>query len=165
MPGILSLLSYAVFGMYIRVLVELSSTHVFVCIALCCQVHCFYSVFSWWAKFRLSSLVGGVWVVCYSFLRTAVLFVFLYGPGWYILLWYSLVNCISIYYSLVYCFIYLRSWENGVLWFLRTIEDVLGCSLLCLCTSAGGGTSRCCCSVHICIMTVSGTRRHSTDAV
>jgi hypothetical protein len=36
-----------------------------------------------------------------------------------------------------------------VLWFLRTIEDVLRCSLFCLCTSAGGGTSQCCCSVHL----------------
>jgi hypothetical protein len=42
-----------------------------------------------------------------------------------------------------------RSWESGVLWFLCTIEDVLGCSLLCLCTLAGGGTFRCCCSVHL----------------
>jgi hypothetical protein len=29
------------------------------------------------------------------------------------------------------------------------IEGVLSCSLLCLCTLAGGGTSRCCCSVHL----------------
>jgi hypothetical protein len=35
-----------------------------------------------------------------------------------------------------------------VLWFLRAIKDVLACSLLCLCTLAGGGTSRCC-SVHL----------------
>ena len=32
--------------------------------------------------------------------------------------------------------------------FLRTMV-VLGCSLLCLCSLAGGGSSWCCCSVHL----------------
>jgi hypothetical protein len=76
-------------------------------------------------SFRLSSLVGEVWVVCYYLFLCGLLSLSLscmdqVGIFCYI---YSLANYVSIYYVLVYCFIYLQSCESGVLWFLRTIED------------------------------------------
>jgi hypothetical protein len=48
----------------------------------------------------------------------------------------------------VYCSIYLRTWEGGVLWFLCTIGDFPRLFVLCLYSLAGGGSSWCCCSVH-----------------
>jgi len=33
--------------------------------------------------------------------------------------------------------------------FCVLLKTVLGCSLFCLCSLAGGGSSWCCCSVHL----------------
>jgi len=77
------------------VLVEVSSATLFFCLYLHCAVMftVLFGVSFGGQSFRLSSLVGEVWVVCY--------YLFLLG----------LLSC------------RYRSWESGVLWFLRTIED------------------------------------------
>jgi len=79
-------------------------------------------------SFRLNSLVGEVWVVCNYLFLCGLLSLSLscmdqVGIFCYI---YSLANYLSINYLFIYflyCFIYLRSSESGVLWFLRTIDD------------------------------------------
>jgi hypothetical protein len=89
----------------------------------CLYVHCavmftvLFGVSSGGQSFRLSSLVGEVWVACYYLFLCGLLSLSLscmdqVGIFCYI---YSLANYVSIYYFLVYCFIYLRSWESGVL--------------------------------------------------
>jgi len=81
-------------------------------------------------------------------LRTVVLVVILYGPVWYILLYiYSLANYVSInYFFVLFTYGLGRVECSG---FCVLLEIVLGCSLLCLCSLAGGGSSWRCCSVHL----------------
>ena len=83
-----------------------------------------FGVSSGGQSFKLSSLVGEVWIVCYYLFLCGLLSLSLscmdqVGIYCYI---YSLANYVSLYYFVVYS-IYLRTWESGVLWFLRTIED------------------------------------------
>ena len=107
----------------------------------CLYLHCaviftvLFGVSSGGQSLRLSSLVGEVWVVCYYLFLCGLLLLSLscmeqVGIFCYI---YSLANYVSINYFLVYCFIYLRSWESGVLWFLHTTEDCPPPNFNCTC--------------------------------
>ena len=69
-----------------------------------------FGVSSGGQSFRLSSLVGKV--LSLSCMDQVGIYCYIY----------SLANYVSLYYFVVYS-IYLRTWESGVLWFLRTIED------------------------------------------
>jgi len=105
------------------VLVEVSSvTRSFLCLYLhrAVMFTVLFGVSSGGQSFRLSSLVGEVWVVSYYllFLRTAVLVVIGLGA----------VVCSGV------CVL---------------LEIILGCSLLFLYSLADGGFSWCCCSVHL----------------
>ena len=134
------------------VLVEVSSvTRFFFCLYLHCAVMftVLFGVSSGGQSFRLSSLVGEVWVVYYYLFLCGLLSLSLscmdqVGIFCYI---YSLANYISINYFFVYLLTVLGEWCALVFaYYWRLSSDVHCCVL---CSLAGGGSSWCCCSVHL----------------
>ena len=136
------------------VLVEESSVTRFS--LFCLYLHCavmftvLFGVSSGGQSFRLSSLVGEVWVVCYylflcGLLSLSLSCMDLVGIFCYI---YSLANYVSINYFFVLFYLLTVLGEWSALVFCVLLKIVLGCSLLCLCSLAGGGSYWCCCSVH-----------------
>ena len=108
-----------------------------------------FGVSSGGQSFRLSSLVGEVWVVYYYLFLCGLLSLSLscmdqVGIYCYI---YSLANYVSInYFFVLFTYGLGRVECSG---FNVLLKIVLGCSLLCLCSLAGVGSSWCCCSAHL----------------
>ena len=98
-----------------------------------------FGVSSGGQSFRLSSLVGKV--LSLSCMDQVGLFCYIY----------SLANYVSINYLFIYCTVLFTFGLGRVecSGFCVLLKIVLGCSLFCLCSLAGGGSSWCCCSVHL----------------
>jgi len=104
-----------------------------------------FGVSSGGQSFRLSSLVGEVWVIYYygllplslSCMDQVDIFCYIY----------SLANYVSINnFFVLFTYGLGRVVCSG---FCVLLKIVFGCSLLCLCSLAGGDSSWCCCSIHL----------------